>query len=488
MRLPIRNIVAKGLFPWAILFVAAVLRLYRFSEHVMFLGDQGRDAIIIKRILTLEHFPAIGAPTSIGQVYLGPFYYYFISPFLWLWNFNPVGLAFGTALVMLTGMAAAYFVIKKEMNGTAAALFLLMAVFSSVNIEASRFSWNPNLLPVFMFAALYFFYLSINSKRLVYPLVLGALLSFSLQLHYLAVFVFLAIVPFSLYFFLKHQNRVLCLKKIGLAVLSFAFFSLPLLVFDLRHGFLNTNNFLKMFSEGGVVAGGSYPQRLTETVTGFFRHALAVDMPPAVALLLFAFILMMGTVIGLRTRNLFHILLMAFFPVYIMGFAFLGSPRHAHYYGPLYFGFYAALSYIFAVRAEKCRICRLVVVVLMLGYVLANAAEFKFFFGPGNRQVDRARKVAAAVEREVEKMPFQTVALPENETDHAYRYFLEIGGKPPLPDNSVERAEELFVLCFTKECEVLNHPQWQIAAFENQEVGKIWSTEGIRIYKLVHSK
>ena len=67
-----------------IILAAAFLRLYRLDEFVTFLGDQGRDAIIIKRILTLEHFPAIGAPSSVGQVYLGPFYYYLMAPFLLL--------------------------------------------------------------------------------------------------------------------------------------------------------------------------------------------------------------------------------------------------------------------------------------------------------------------------------------------------------------------------------------------------------------------
>ena len=68
-------------------FCGIFLRFYRFSDFATFLGDQGRDAIIIKRMLTFEHLPAIGAPTSVGQVYLGPFYYYFIAPWLLLFKF-----------------------------------------------------------------------------------------------------------------------------------------------------------------------------------------------------------------------------------------------------------------------------------------------------------------------------------------------------------------------------------------------------------------
>ena len=73
-----------------LLLFGVFLRFWRLEGFVTFLGDQGRDAIVIRRILTGEHFPAIGAPTSIGQVYLGPFYYYFIAPWLLLFNFNPL--------------------------------------------------------------------------------------------------------------------------------------------------------------------------------------------------------------------------------------------------------------------------------------------------------------------------------------------------------------------------------------------------------------
>src|SRR3989304_8107942 len=110
--------------PIFVILAAVFLRFYKFTEFVTFLGDQGRDAIIIKRIVTLEHFPAIGAPSSLGQIFLGPFYYYLITPFLLLFNFNPVGPAFGVALISLIGIVMAFFVIKKEINYLTALVFL----------------------------------------------------------------------------------------------------------------------------------------------------------------------------------------------------------------------------------------------------------------------------------------------------------------------------------------------------------------------------
>src|SRR3990167_69668 len=135
--------------------ITTFLRLYRFDSFVTFLGDQGRDALIIKRIITLEHLPAIGAPTSVGQIYLGPFYYYFIAPWLLLFNFEPIGLAFGVAFFSSLFILVFYHLIKKIFDPMTALISAFFIPFSSVLVESSRFSWNPNLLPLFSLLFIY---------------------------------------------------------------------------------------------------------------------------------------------------------------------------------------------------------------------------------------------------------------------------------------------------------------------------------------------
>src|SRR3990167_8872530 len=140
----------KYSFSILILFVVGLfLRLYKINGFITFLGDQGRDAIILKRIITFEHFPAIGPPTSIGQVYLGPFYYYFIAPWLWISNFDPIGPAIGIAIISSFSLIFSYFLLKDIFNKKTALYIVLFITFSSLIIEFSRFSWNPNLLPFF---------------------------------------------------------------------------------------------------------------------------------------------------------------------------------------------------------------------------------------------------------------------------------------------------------------------------------------------------
>src|SRR5690348_469854 len=81
-----------------ILFLAAFLRLYRISDYMTFLGDEGRDVLVAKGILE-GHFTLLGPRSSAGDFFMGPAYYYMITPFLWLFQYDPVGPAVMVALI-----------------------------------------------------------------------------------------------------------------------------------------------------------------------------------------------------------------------------------------------------------------------------------------------------------------------------------------------------------------------------------------------------
>ena len=109
-----------------------------------------------------------------------------------------------------------------------------------------------------------------------------------------------------------------------------------------------------------------------------------------------------------------------------------------------------------------------------------------FIKTPG--QIKIAEKIAASVITNKPVFPFQTIALPDVETDGHIRYFLETKGYRPLPSDTLIQPKELYVLCFGKNCNVLGSPQWQIASFKDKRIDKIWSVEGVKIYKLTHKK
>ena len=482
----IKNILAKNKLIILLILVGVFLRFYKLGEFATFLGDQGRDAIIIKRIVTFEHFPAIGPISSIGQVFLGPFYYYLMAPFLAITKLNPIGLAYGSALLAIIGFICAYLVIRKEINKTVAGFFLFLLIFSAVQVEASRFSWNPNLLPIFSFFTLYFLYKAITAKKYLWSILFGTFLALSIQLHYLAMFL---LVPSLIFFILHDKNfwQIGCLKRIFVSLLTFLFFSSPLIIFDLKHNFLNVKNFIKVFTEQNVVAYSTPLSRLLTTNNAFFSHVFNLNLNTYVTFLIFLALVFYFYKNNFFKGKLFLQLNFLNFFFYILSFSLLNSNRLAHYYTQIYLSFFLVIACLFADFA-KVRLLKFIVFIFLLIYVFLNVPKYPFYHKEGNFQIWRAKMIAQSIIEKNPQSPYQVVPIPFTEMDGHIRYFLEIMDKRPLSEESSDQPKELYILCYEKECDALNHPQWQIAAFISKKVEKTWKIDRVKIYKLVHGK
>ena len=383
----------EGVFLSLITVVAGFLRLYRFNDFVTFLGDQGRDAIIIKRILTFEHFPAIGPPTSVGQVYLGPFYYYFMAPWLYLSNFEPIGLAIGVAVLSTAFIIVSYFMIKDLFNQKVAIISSIFMTFSSTLIEFSRLSWNPNLLPFFTLFTIYFTIKASQKFSPVHFLLAGAFLSFSIQLHYLAL---LLIPPIVLFYLIKlfQDKKVREFFRGGLLMLSsFLFFSMPLIIFDLRHNFLNSKNFAVLFKGSQNVS-----TKNLETITGSFSFLnqylfnTKFSNTFIILILILFFLLLLSQ---LKNRTSLRAILL-FFLILLLGVSLYVGPKYPHYLGILYIPYIILLSYLLSFLAVNF-IGRGLLVLFILGFVLLNGQNYYFLKNRGNFQIDRAKKISKII-------------------------------------------------------------------------------------------
>jgi hypothetical protein len=138
----------KKYFFWSFILLllagAFFLRIYRIPEYITFLSDQGRDAIILKRMVTLEKWVFVGPTTSIGNVFTGPFFYYLVAPFMLLWRLDPAGPAYGIAIINTIGLLLSFVFVYKNFGKVTSFIFLVLAGFSMNQILQSRFSWNPN--------------------------------------------------------------------------------------------------------------------------------------------------------------------------------------------------------------------------------------------------------------------------------------------------------------------------------------------------------
>ena len=253
----------KYLLIFLVLALSVFTHLYRIDQTFIFHNDEGRDALVAYRMIQSGKPVILGPETSVGNMYLGPFYYYLMVPALLLSHLNPVGPAIMVAILgILTTLGLIYLGHKwgSLEAGIAAGFFYAI---SPVMLHYSRSSWNPNVIPFFSVL----FLLNWHAKSKWQPLWFGILSGIMFQLHYVAL-ILPGLLFLSELFRLCRAKLLAHLPKYLLAViLGFVLSSAPFWLFEARHNFVDTHAFATYLTEKSVVEVTNYPPYLTRLAT-----------------------------------------------------------------------------------------------------------------------------------------------------------------------------------------------------------------------------
>lgn len=210
------------------------------SGNYLFAFDQGRDYLAVKSIVEDKKPTLIGSEIGAGSagfqnIFHGPFHYYFLAiPFVLLKG-DPYG---GIVLTFTYGMATIIlgFVLVRKIFGVYAGLAAAFLIsISPPLISASRFVWNTHGATVFILLSFYFLFKSIQNKqsklRDSFLAAFFAGFSYNFQLA-IAVSLCASIIIFSI--FVNKQKRFMHITTL---FLGFIFAFLPMILFEVRHGF-----------------------------------------------------------------------------------------------------------------------------------------------------------------------------------------------------------------------------------------------------------
>lgn len=229
-----------GIFILLIVASSIFFNFYNLEKLTHFGPDQARDAQIMWQIIK-DGKPTLIGPGVVGadSFFLGPLWYYLLVPFYFLSKLNPIGASVFGGLVGVTTTLVIYFLTKKMFG-------LKMAIIMGIvwSTFASRVVWNPILIPLTSAILLYLLIkVSQGEKKLIPPALL--LFGLGLQIHFQAI-AYLIPIMVSIYFCFR-KIKSLPLKGIATGISLFAATFIPILIFDLRHNFINTISFLKFF-------------------------------------------------------------------------------------------------------------------------------------------------------------------------------------------------------------------------------------------------
>jgi len=504
-----------GLLLLAILALASFMRLYKISEYMTFLGDEGRDALVAKDILE-GNLTLLGPRASAGDFFLGPVYYYMIAPFLALFNYDPVGPAVFVALIGIGTVFLVWYFTQKFFGKIAGLTASALYAVSPVIIAFSRSSWNPNPVPFFTLLLILTLYFSVRGNNVKLSLLVGLLLGILLQLHYIAVFIGVIIFLFVLLGNLIIGKKRLIYRYLVHYFSIFAGFIValsPFLFFEIRHGFPNIRTIFSFIFVDNFqverVRELSHLETLQDVLFRLFAR-LTLNYPPIEQLPMFSqnhllilqivtIVLILGSIISLFfiKNRLIVLLLLTWLFVGLFLFGFYKKDIYDYYFGfmfPIPFILIGNMIGLLTGLKNKFKYLgriagSVIFVVLFIILILSNPFQFQ-----GNNQKREAEKIADKVIEVTEGKPYNFALITDGNSDHVFRYFLEINHRGPIIIENLEAdperksvTDQLIVICDTK-CNPVGHPLWEVAGFGRAEIVGAWEVPFVTIYKLVPFK
>lgn len=479
----------KSLLLLLILSLATLSRLWRINDFMTFLGDEGRDVIIVRRMLTELHPALIGPQTSVGNMYLGPLYYYLMSPFLLAFNFSPVGPAVMVAIFGVATVALVFKFTNQLFGNTVAFISALLYATSPLVISSSRSSWNPNILPFFSLLSFYALWQIWTKKRHRFFPVLAISFAFVIQSHYLGL---LILPPLLLFGFLSvrseksDRNREIKTQLLA-AILIFSFLMSPLLIFDLRHNFINSKSIKAFFTARQETVNLKAYKAIPKIwpISQELINSLITTNLPLVSKVL---PLLLLATLAISIKREFSRRQSIFIATWLIsGLVGLGLYKQTIYHH--YYGFIFPLPFIVTSLGIKeffnIKLTQGMGVLLVIFLLYQNLFHSPLRPTP-NLQLSRTEAVTRFIANIADNRPFNLALISKRNYDAGYRYFFMLSKSPVLKVED-KITDQLFVICEDPVCNPINHPSAEIANFGWAEIKNEWRFPwGTKLFRLTH--
>jgi hypothetical protein len=290
----------------AILALAALTRLPGIADRGRWDADQGHDMLELRGLVVDGRLPLLGPKTSIGTFHHGAVYYYLLAPAAAVSAADPVAVTGEIALFGIAAVAGAWWLARLVGGRLAGAVAGVLAAVSPAGIDESTFIWNPNLIPAAAALAFGAAVMARRSGQARWWVACGIGAMVTMQCHVLGVVIALPLAwAWASDLIARRRGRREARGAIrgGLgAGLVIAAGFLPLLAYELGHGFAETRGILDYLASGGRPAGAGILERValvglrsvTWPFTGLITDRILVSLAVAITVALLVAVALVG--------------------------------------------------------------------------------------------------------------------------------------------------------------------------------------------------
>jgi len=493
----------KHYFLIVVLLFAVFLRFWNISNTVQFLGDQGRDSLIVSKIFKEKDLVFIGPVTSVGNMYLGPLYYYFMVPFLMISYPSPLGPVYAVAFLGVLTIYLMYALGKELMGEKVALAATTLMAFSATVVAGTRFSWNPNPAPLASLVMIYFVFKALRKNEKYWVLVV---LCFSvlIQLHYLTLLSGLGFGSLWLWqLYQKHKNKKSIKKMIVLTVIGGLIFIIsltPLILFDIKHDGLNFQAFKKIIS-----GENSFEQQSLTSVEKINKYLVNTKNRGSQILLelsisdqknlnnylfLFSIVILFlslrdSQILAINGKSKDHyfgkIIIITFFITGIFGTALYKHTIFDHYIAYLFPVSFFALGLIGEYLYKKGISGKFAIGLFLILFANYNVSKMSKVLSSTGSTMNKIWSTSKTITDRVMDGEKYNIVLLTGTGDidgQNYRYFLSTTDKPPVEMEDRGKIDTLFIINDDKVLKnVADSPIYEIVVFPNKTPSEVYQID-----------
>ena len=231
-----------------VLLLGFFFRIYRTYDLLGFYYDQGRDALVPWRLWHEGKLFLVGPVTGLAGIFLGPFYYYLITPLYLIGGGNPVYPAVFLAFLTICGVFMLYYLGWKFQDRTTGLFAAAIGSFSYYLVLAGRWLSNPTPIMLTSMLFLWSLWMIIKSNKNYWWMVSVFIIGISLQLESASAVFYL---PVLAVFAIWQRKKFPDLKTTIYSGLIFLLTLVPQILFNFRHDNLLLNNFINEILKKG---------------------------------------------------------------------------------------------------------------------------------------------------------------------------------------------------------------------------------------------
>lgn len=407
-----------------ILLLGIFLRFYQLKERFGYGHDHDLAAWMVKDILVNKHLRLIGQQTSNLGIFIGPLYYYFQVPFFALFKMDPIAEVVASSLFGLFGIFSAYYIFSRVFSKKAG---LISAFFYSLSffVVANDREAVPTV-PVIIWSMWFFYTLALiskgNQKRgfLLFGILAGVIWHLNLALIILA-----PLLPVA---FILSKKR-LEIKPLIVGILVAVALSIPLIVFELRHNFIQVNAFVASLTspQGDIYKG--FPKfirvlflvnkNISNFIWGF--PPLLINSSLSLITLSASFVFLIYK--GFLNKKL-AILLALWAAIYIIFFSSYSKSVSEYYLNGM-FAVYLGIFSLLLSKFYENRKLRIIAIAILLVFGIGNINRF-FATGSSRNGYLEKKLIASEIKRDSLQQGYPCLAISYITSagyELGYRYF-----------------------------------------------------------------